>query len=313
MRRRGYVAAGILAVLAVGACSHESGGAGSAAGADSAVGGGALSAPHAGAPAGVPDAQAPVNGRAAASAGKVSTKLPLVDGVYEIKTARMIVAVKNVDTQADNAESIVLGAGGQVDSDNRTTGKHATATLQLRVPPDAMLKTMDDLRGLGDAKSQQSSTTDVTQKVVDVRSRVASATQSIIRLRKLFQQATKVTDIIALENELNTREADLESLQAQYRALSQQTSMATINLTLATATKHHAPPPAKPSHHRGGFLGGLERGWDGFTAAASWVALAVGTLLPFLVLLLAVAIGVRLLWPRLPHRHHPAPTPSPSE
>jgi hypothetical protein len=38
------------------------------------------------------------------------------------------------------------------------------------------------------------------------------------------------------------------------------------------------------------------------------VASAVGVLLPFLVVLLLVALGLRLLWPRLPHRHHPAPS-----
>jgi hypothetical protein len=88
--------------------------------------------------------------------------------------------------------------------------------------------------------------------------------------------------------------------------------MATITLSLVTAAKHVAPP-TQPMQKRAGFLGGLERGWDAFANAAGWVATAVGTLLPFLVLLLVVAAGARLLWPRLPHRHAPTPTPTPSE
>lgn len=315
MRKRVYIAAGILAVLAVGACSHSSGG-GSSAGDAIGAGAGAAQAPNPvrAAP------HAPQAGNASGvrnGAGKSAVKLAGVGGAYEIKTAEMTIAVEgaqNVAAQANRAGSIARATGGEVYSDDRTSGPHATATLVLKVPPDALDRTLGQLsRQLGSEKSRQRSTADVTQKVADVQSRVLNARQSIHRLRNLFQQATEVPAIIALEQELNTREGELESLQAQARALSREASMATINLTLVTAVKHHAPPPPpKPEHHRGGFLGGLQRGWDGFTAAATWVALAVGTLLPFVVLLLVVAIGARLLWPRLPHRQHPAPTPSPS-
>ena len=53
-------------------------------------------------------------------------------------------------------------------------------------------------------------------------SRVASAQQAIVRLRTLYGKAAKVRDVIAIEGELNSREADLESLQAQQRALAAQ-------------------------------------------------------------------------------------------
>jgi hypothetical protein len=233
-----------------------------------------------------------------------SVKLPLVGGAYQIRTARMTVAVKgarNVAARADTAETITVAAGGEVDSDDRTSGPHATAALQLRVPPDALDETLTRLSHLGTEKTRQSSTTDVTQTVADVRSRVESAQQSIDRLRTLFHKATTVSAIIELEDELSSREADLESLQAQDRALARETSLATITLTLVTAVKHHVPPATHKKEQRG-FLGGLQRGWDGFTAAAAWVAGAIGTVLPFLVLLVALALAGRLLWPRLPRR-----------
>lgn len=317
MRRRVYGAAGILAVFALSACSHSSNGSSAGGVADSRgvpVGAPAAAAQGTGNVGGA--ASRPANAGGAGSAAQAARVSPLDDGTYQIRTAQMTVAVKgaqHVSAQADAAEAIALGVGGEVDSDDRTSGRHATATLQLRVPPDALGDTLTKLSALGVEKSRQLSTTDVTQRMADVRSRVSSAQQALAGLRNLFHRAQKVSDIITIETELNSREADLESLQAQYRALSHQTSMATVTLSLVTAVKHAVAPPKKHEKKRGGFLGGLQRGWDGFAATAIWVAAAVGTILPFLVLLLLVALGARLLWPRLPHRHAPVPTPHPAE
>jgi hypothetical protein len=312
MRRRVYAAVGIVAVLAVGACSHDSSG---RAGSGAAMHGPAF-APAGSAPAaGLAPAEGKVTADSAGTGGGAAGRaevLPLDDGVYKIRTAQLTVAVRgaaHVAQQADQAIAIAERAGGEVDSDDRTSGRYATATLQLRVPPDALNATLSALSALGTEKTRQLSTTDVTQKVADVDSRVASARESIARLRTLYADAHKVADIIAIESELSRREADLESLEAQQHSLARQTSMATIALSLVTAQKKPAPP-AKHHKERGGFLGGLQRGWDGFAAAAGWVAAAIGTVLPFLLLLFVVAVGIRLVWPRLPRRHGPTPAPT---
>ncbi len=324
MRRRVYVAAaGVLTVLVVGACSHNGGGKGSA-GANSAAGG-----PAAAAPAGGYSREDSLSGRVATgtgagtagSAGNAGTRLSDSAGTTQltraakIRVASLTVAVKgapNVARQADAADAIALTAGGDVDSDDRTSGRHASANLLLRVPPAALQPTLRQLAKLGDERFRKLSTTDVTQEVADVGSRIASARDSIKRLRVLYASAQKVRDVIQIENELNTREAALESLQARQRSLSLETADATINLSLVTAAKkkaavvHH-----KPAKHRGGFVGGLDRGWDGFVAAAVWVAGAVGTVLPFVALLAILALAARRFgWAKPHHRPSPAPTPS---
>ena len=171
------------------------------------------------------------------------------------------------------------------------------ASLRLRVPPEALITVLGQLSRLGHEASRQVSTTDVSEKVADVDSRVASAKEAIARLRTLYAQAKKVADVIAVESELSGREADLESLEAQQRALARQTAMATITLTIQTRA---AAPAAPRTHHRGGFVGGLQRGWDGFVATASWLGTAAGTVLPFAVVAALVAGAVWLLRRRRP-------------
>jgi hypothetical protein len=298
MRRASVVAAGLLAMLTVAACSH---------GSTSSTAMGAMAVQRQAAP--VPAASATGAATAgSAPAGQSASGRLLVDGT-KIRVADVTVAVRgaaNVAAMADKADAIVTDAGGEVDADDRTSGPHATATLRLLVPPAELLPTLSALAKLGDEKGQRLSTTDVTQQVADVNSRVDSAKDSIARLRVLFASARKVSDVIEIEGELNTRESDLESLEAQQAALTRETATATITLRLVTAAarpvgRHHK------QHHRGGFVGGLQRGWHGFTHAATWLAGALGTLLPFLAVALLLALAARALWGRR------RPTPAPSD
>lgn len=226
-------------------------------------------------------------------------------GPSVIRTADMTVATTAVASKADQARVIVTGVGGSVDGDDRTSGTDPSATMILRVPPDQLGIVLGKLSALGREKSRHSSTNDVTTQVADVDSRVRSALAAIAQLRDLYGKATRVTDIIAIESELSQRESDLESLQAQQRALSGQIAMATVTLYLVT-------PPA-PAHHavtRHGFVGGLAGGWHAFTRAASVLVTGVGAVLPFLLLAaLGVAIGVAVRRRRVSHPHPPVADP----
>jgi Domain of unknown function (DUF4349) len=284
----------IAGICGLGACTGSGGG--------SSENGG----PAAGAAAAPATAAASAAARHAA-AGKSGGQFAVdVTSTAKIRIADLTVAVKrggSVPATADRAESIAITAGGAVDADDRASGPHATATLVLRVPPQQLADVLNRLSSLGIEKSRHSTTQDVTAKVADVASRVASANESILRLRQLYRSATKVRDVIAIESELAVRESNLESLQAQQRALAAQTTTARITLTLIKQPRQPAPPP--PAQHRSGFIGGLLNGWDAFRDGAGALATAAGAVLPFLALLVVLFVGWRVLWPRLRQTHRP--------
>jgi Domain of unknown function (DUF4349) len=308
MRRTAVVAGAVLAVGVLAACT--SGGSGSGSGGSTA--GGAVADSGGGKVAPAPAAGAPSASRGSASGGggtdgSSGDITPVGDVTVKIRTAQLSVSVGRgkVDDAAARAYVVTARFGGEVDGDDRSSGPDATAALQIRVPPDALARAVDALAALGHEDSRAMSSTDVTEKVADVASRVASARDSITRLRTLYASAGRVADIIAIESELSSREADLESLEAQQRSLDRQTSMATITLSLTTSAPAGTAPAKK---HRHGFLGGLQRGWDGFVSGASWVAVAIGTALPFLVVVALLALAGRVVWRRRPRR--PVPVPS---
>jgi hypothetical protein len=310
VRRSVFAVSALLAVTAVTAvtagCSHSSGAGNDAANAAAAGGGvGNNRAPSA-APlrAGAQAAGVPHSAGTAAAVAKLSQQ-------QEIRTADITVAIKGADRvaqQADAAVAIAARAGGEVTQDDRISGKHASATMVLRVPPRQLEPTLQALAKLGTEKSRQLSTVDVTSRIADITSRVASAQAAIARLRTLYRQATKIRDLIAVETQLSSREAALESLEARARVLANQVALATITLRLLPAVPHKHKPKPVPVKHYSGFVGGLERGWHAFSTAVAWLAVAFGALLPFLLTALVLAAGT-WAWRRRT-RHAPSADPS---
>ena len=312
------VAAVVPVILVVAACSgaaeHSTSGGGSSK-LDSGGGtqaSGAAAAPAApdayGLPKPVDAANGDTTNGSVGGGSKAAIPATLLDSRSLIRTADITVRVKDI-AAADQVRVIAASVHGDVASDDRALGgTNPSATLTIEVPPAALPSVLSRVSALGTERSRTMSTRDVTAQVVDVNSRVKSAQDSIDQLRLLFQRATKLGDIIALENELTEREANLESLQAQQRTLSAQTALAEVTVNLTTAGPATAPP--KPKHHNG-VGGALWRGWHNFAASVAATTRGLALVGPFVALVLLVAAAALAVLRR--HRRSlPAPAPDPA-
>ena len=169
----------------------------------------------------------------------------------------------DVSSAAAQAAQIAGGVGGYVSSEtakvNPDHPSEATASVQLKIPVAAYPATLGQLgHRLGTQLSLQQQAQDVTQQVADVDSQVASDQAAIAQLRALLSHAGSVGDLLSVQNQINSEEANLESMQAQQRALSHETSYATVTLTILG-------PKAKPVLHRQKppptLAGGFGAGW----------------------------------------------------
>jgi hypothetical protein len=227
----------------------------------------------------------------------------------QIKTAHLGLRSRTIQSVTSNIESVADSEGGFVASENIVTNVHGIAvssTVTVRVPVANFDTAISDLARLGKVYDRRITTQDVTGRVADVDSRVTSAKASIAELRVLFSHATKLSDIITLESELSEREADLEALLAQQRALDNQTSLSTISLQVTR------PPVVKTTtvvkhDDSNGFVGGIKQGWDALTSTFVAVSHGLGAALPLGLTLIVIAA---LLWAglrRLPKRRVETP------
>ena len=231
-----------------------------------------------------------------------------------IMTAGLTVRVHNAGQSAAAAMNYVTGAGGYTAGEQAELSPSArqrqTVSMTLKVPQAVYGTALSHLSGLGRATSLQQQSTDVTQQVADVASRVTSQQDAIAQLRSLLKRAGSVSGLLDVQRQIASDESSLEALQAEQRALGRETSYATITLLLL------GPQPHAVRHHHhhastGGFVGGLTAGWHGLRHATRWVLTALGALLPFAAALAVIGAAGLFIWRRIARRRTaPAPTPA---
>ena len=215
--------------------------------------------------------------------GGTGTTARLAPASSIIYTAQLTVRAENVGSAAAQAAQIAEGVGGYVSSETASADpdhpSEATASVQLKIPVASYPTTLGQLASrLGTQLSLQQQAQDVTQQVADVNSQVTSDEAAIAQLRALLSHAGSVGDLLSVQNQINDEEASLESMQAQQRALSHETTYATVTLTLLG-------PRAKPLVHRPKapptLAGGFGAGWHALRVTMSWTLAFLGAIAPF--------------------------------
>ncbi|MFJ8715695.1 DUF4349 domain-containing protein [Streptomyces violaceus] len=244
-----------------------------------------------------------------AGSGARATAPPKLTASHIIRTASLTVRVKDVPKALEEARTGTENAGGYVGNETTTRDEegHERTRVVLRVPVEKYDEVLAELEGAGKLLDRSAKAEDVTDQVVDVESRIKSQRASVARIRELMDQATKLSDVVTLEGELSTRQADLEALLARQTSLKDRTSLATITLSLSeTPVKKKEAKDDDP-----GFVDALAGGWNAFVTMLRWLAVALGAVLPFAAVAALIAlVWLRVVRPRLPRRPRPAPATS---
>jgi hypothetical protein len=281
--RMAAVGVALVAMVIVTGCEGRGGG-------DSAGAGGSTQA--------VPAADQPSSERDQAAPGKAGSteaaaQLRLADlGNRIVRTAtvdlevgkdRLNDAINRATDVVTRAKGIYVGSSTSVPA-----GEPASGQVTFRVPVDAFEPVLRELKGLGTYRGERSSTEDVTNQYVDLNAQLTAwRAQERVYLR-LLGRARSVADVIAVQNQLQQVQSNIERLQGQVNHLEDQFSFSTIVLQLR-----------EPGAAAGRPAGRLARAWatavNGLGVMAAAVLVGVVWLLPVVVLAGAVLFAVRAL------------------
>jgi hypothetical protein len=286
--RRAAVGMALVAMVVVAGCSR---------GGDSDGGGGgdAMVAPAAGQATSERDQAAPATEAGKAASTEAAAQVRLVDlGNRIVRTATVDLAVGEgrLNETINRATDVVTRAKGiYVGSSTAVPdGDPASGQVTFRVPVDAFEPVLRELKGLGRYRGEQSSTEDVTNQYVDLNGQLAAwRAQERVYLR-LLDRAKSVTDVIAVQTQLQQVQSNIERLQGQLDHLEDQSSYSTIVLQLSEPGA--GGPAAAPE-------GRLARAWatavNGLGVMAAAVLVGVVWLTPVAVLAGLVLFGLRAL------------------
>ena len=210
-----------------------------------------------------------------------------------ITTGTVSITVQDPINAARDAAAITVQAGGRVDSRNETPATQnqpASANLVLRIPAEDLDRTLTELKKLGTVNFLTLNAADVTQQTLDIDARITSLKTSVDRLLALMAAAKDTTDLIAIESQLSTRQAELQSLQSQRDYLSDQIDYSTITLSLYAEGTVAPPQP-------GTFWDGIVAGWNALVATLGGALVGLGFILPWLFALGVVgSIVLLVIW-----------------
>ncbi|MEV8266288.1 DUF4349 domain-containing protein [Microbacterium sp. NPDC076911] len=199
-----------------------------------------------------------------------------------------------VNVRNGYVESMSIGRSGDAYSVDENGSAYETmpypyapdgAWITVRVPADELDDLIGELSELGDVTSSSISRQDVTDQTIDLRARIDSAQASVDRLTELMSNTTNIADLIAAESALSERQTMVESYQQQLESVEGQVAMSTLTVTLHSESQ---PVEADPA----GFTDGVAAGWNGLIATLNGIMIALGFLLPWLLVLAATGLIV---------------------
>lgn len=229
---------------------------------------------------------------------------------------RAVISTGTISLSSDDTEEARFDLQKVIDAHNGSIADEQTSTdddgnlrrarMVVRVPAEEFDKAMTELGEVADLTSSSRSTEDVTTQVIDNEVRIRAQEKSLRRIEALLARAQDLGDIVSIESQLSSRQADLDSLKSQQAYLQDQTSLSTITVHLEH--EQAAPEQKKDEDDHNAFVAGLLGGWSALAVLGAGIAQFVGALLPFAVVLVILGVPLAILLRRLrPRRTAPVP------
>lgn len=242
------------------------------------------------------------NGGAAGTGPGAPASGPAAQSALIEETGTITLVVRGSSIAGDTSQLMAMAtaSGGFVagtETQSATPGSPAQGTVTLQVPERNFDALLGQVRSLGKVSLLTTSALDVTGQYVDLQARITALEDSRRQYLTIMAKATTVGGILAVQEQLDSLQSELEQLQGQLRVLDNQTTYATLTVTLTERAV--VPPPPKPETS-------LAKAWDGavsgFVAGFEGMVRVAGPLLFAALLLAALYLLARGAW-RARRRH----------
>lgn len=165
-------------------------------------------------------------GQVADAAATVPTLLIVRTGELELKVADLGAALRDGD-------AAVARAGGYISGSNRTAANGSeSAQVTYRIPSAAWSSTLSALRGLASTVVKELvKTEEVTGQVVDLAARIANLRATEAALQAIMAKATKISDVLDVQEQLTATRGDIEKLVADKEHLVDRAAYGSLAVT----------------------------------------------------------------------------------
>jgi len=297
----GAVAVGVTARGGNGSRSTSAPASGAKASGPAALGTGGAEVAHGPAPTATANAGSAASPAGASGSGSVP---PLPSGavgqsakVEETGSLSLTVGKARLEPTITALSNLAVANGGFVSGTQTQSGAGAPdmaayGNVTLQIPEPSFASTVAEAQRLGTVTSITTKGTDVTGQYVDLQSRIAALQASRDQYLTIMTRASTISDILAVQSQLDDLQTQIEQLQGQLQVLDSETTYGTLSVAVTEPGGRPAPVVHPPSGLAGAWHGAV----SGFAAAFDGLVRVAGPLLFVVLLLAALAALGRLAW-----------------
>ncbi len=151
-----------------------------------------------------------------------------------IRNGSLSIVAPDTETALDDITEMVDELGGYIVESNLYQYQEGLqASIMLRVPAESFDTALEQIRDLAtEVRSESMSGQDVTEEYVDLRSRLRYLEATEARLLEFLEEAEDTEAALAVYEQLERIQADIEHVKGRMQYLEQSAAMATINLDI---------------------------------------------------------------------------------
>jgi hypothetical protein len=173
---------------------------------------------------------------------------PVVDAKI-VRTGNLTLQVEDVAVAVSSAGAAIERLGGYVGASRQALDDdRPVAQITYRIPSDRWDEALAGFRRQGKVLDEQTEAVDVGAQLVDLAARIENLQASERALQGIAASATRISDVLEVQQRLFQVRGEIEQLRAQQAHLEDQTSYGTLTVTfgvevvaIAEATKDWSP------------------------------------------------------------------------
>lgn len=207
-----------------------------------------------------------------------------------IKTGTLKFEVKDFKKSSETVHNTVKRLGGYIASEDQSlSDERSESSITIKVPVQQFEDMMNDLSA-ADVKvmERKISTNDVTDEVVDTKSRLETKKEMRLKYLEFLKQSKNMQEVLQAQNEVNNVQEQIESAAGRVNYLSHQSMLSTINLSFYQPTAGYDPTSSSPSF--------FARLGASLKSGSAWLAnllVSLASIWPFFLILILSYVGWR--------------------
>jgi len=225
------------------------------------------------------------------------------DDLRIVYTGSLQLVVDDLQPALARAKAAVAAVGGYIGASRESNdGDRPVATITYRIPASRWEDAIDTLRGLATkVVAEETQAAEVGSQIVDLEARIKNLRASEASLQEIAKGAGKISDLIAVQEQLTNVRGQIEQLDAQRTQLNDQVAYGTLVTTfgLEVVAVQETAKGWDPSKDVDSATATLIGAGQTIVSAGIWFAIVW---LPLILVVLVIAVVMRWLFRRFAPR-----------